>query len=219
MGPTRLAAMLAAVVAQGITQAAPALRAQTVPEALAAAGEHGEDLYDAAAANDWSAAERRLRALDADAARLAATAQHERLRPQLLALRHSIARRRRRDTMEQANQVTLAVADMTEPYAPAIPVEVTRLDCYGRELTIWSEADVVGRLEVATRGVRHEWDRVRPAVSARDRATAGRFEALVARLERGGSSGYYRRLAGRVLAQVDDLERVFAVPSSPEVGT
>ena len=119
--------------------------------------------------------------------------------------------------MVEANQATLIAANMTAPYAPRVPVEVTRLDFYGRQLEIWAETGAAARLDSATRGVRHEWDAVHPAVSARGPAVARRFDALVTRLERAGSPAEYRRLAQLELAQVDDLERVLeaSAPRTP----
>lgn len=202
---TLLAAPAPPVWAQGDTVKA----ARPVPTALAAAGEHGENLYDAAKARAWRTAGRRLKALEADVARLSTQPDAGRLQGEVDSLRQSVARRQQQATMVEANQVTRTVADMTAAYAPRVPVEVTRLDFYGRELEIGSEAGVTARLESAARGIRHEWDAVRPAVSARDSLVARKFDGMVTRIERARSPAEYRRLAQEELAEVDDLEHAF----------
>jgi len=111
--------------------------------------------------------------------------------------------------MRLANQVTLNVADMTAPYAPRIPVQVTRLDFYGRELEIWSEAGDASQLKATAQGMRREWEDVRPVVEGRDSAEAKKFGALVTRVERAGTPAADRRLAEAVLEEVDNLEKAF----------
>ncbi|MEO7986995.1 MAG: hypothetical protein ABI766_10715 [Gemmatimonadales bacterium] len=186
-----------------------------VPKVLVDAGEHAENLYDAAKANMWVTAGRRLESLAADVARLHTVADSgsrtgaDRLDREVAALRSSLIRRERHETMVEANQVTLVVANMTGAYEPRVPIAVTRLDFYGRELEIWSEAGAAARLDSAARGVRHEWDGVHSAVSARSPAVARKFDSLVTRVERAESPAEYRRLARQELAEVDDLERVF----------
>jgi hypothetical protein len=204
-----IAALLAAPVARGLAQGDSARAGRPVPTALAAAGEHGENLYDAAKAKAWRTAGRRLKALEADVALLDTQPDANRLQDEVDSLRQSVARRERQATMVHANQVTRIVAEMTEPYAPKVPVEVTRLDYYGRELEIGSETGETPRLVSAVQGIRHEWDAVRQAVSARDSLVARKFDALVTRIERARSSAEYRRPAAEELAEVDDLEHVF----------
>jgi hypothetical protein len=153
-----LGAMSAPMSAQA--DSATAMR-PTVPKALADAGEYGENLYDAAKANDWTGARTRLTALQAAVKHVpvgngASGQAKDSLERNLAALKRSVSRRQRRATMQQANQVTLNVADMTARYAPKLPVQVTRLDFYGRELEIWSGAGDASRL---TRGGRARFGR------------------------------------------------------------
>jgi hypothetical protein len=204
-----IATLLAAPAPRAVAQGDSAKTARPVPTVLAAAGEHGEDLYDAAKARAWRTAGRRLQALEADVARLSTQPDADRLPDEVDSLRRSVARRQRQATMVAANQVTRTVADMTAAYAPRVPVEVTRLDFYGRELEIGSETGTTPRLESAGRGIRHEWDAVRPAVSARDSLVARKFDGMVTRIERARLPAEYRRLAQEELAEVDALERVF----------
>ncbi len=190
------------------------LTSRAIPKALVDAGEYGENLYDAAKANDWASARKRLRALQGVVKQVSVEAgtpgtAEDRLQRSLAALNRAVARRQRRATMEQANQITLNVTDMTTGYASKVPVQVTRLDFYGRELEIWSDPWEPSRLKTAAEGMRREWDVVRPSVQERSQAEAKKFGTLVTRVERAKTSTEYLRLAEPVLDEVDNLEKVF----------
>ena len=185
-----------------------------VPPPLADAGEFGEIVYDHAKANDWKNADARLAALKATVEQLrtlmaSQSAGENRLEEDVLALDRAVIARDRRAAMRVANQVTRDVADMTGTYRPPVPVEVTRLDYYGRELEIWAEANDVPKLQETARAMRREWDAVRPAVEARSAVKAERFGALVARVEKARTPAEFARLATPVLDEVDNLENVF----------
>jgi hypothetical protein len=188
---------------------------QGVPKPLADAGEYGENLYDYARVNDWKNAEARLAALGTavgtlrDETGVPRIAQN-RLERDVDALKRSVALKERLTTMREANRVTLDVADMTAAYQVSVPVEVTRLDYYGRELEIWAEVGTTARLRATAAGMRHQWDLVRPRVEVRGPAEAAKFGALVARVERARTPKAYARLASPVLEEVDHLEAVFA---------
>ena len=91
----------------------------------------------------------------------------------------------------------------------SVPVEVTRLDYYGRELEIWAEVGTIARLKATASGMRRQWDTVRSRVEGNNRAEAEKFEALVARVERARTPKEYSPLTSRVLEEVDHLESVF----------
>jgi hypothetical protein len=133
----------------------------------------------------------------------------DRLGRTVAALNHSVARKQGLRTMREANQVALDVADLTAAYKVSVPVEVTRLDYYGRELEIWAEVGTMARLKATASGRRHEWNAVRSRVEGKNRAEGEKFEALVARAERARTSKEYSPLASRVLDEVDHLESVF----------
>jgi hypothetical protein len=185
-----------------------------VSKALADAGEYGENIYDAAKANDWTVARARLTALNGAVKQVSvekgsAGKAEDSLERNVAALEHSVVRRERRATMQHANRVTLNVADMTAGYALRVPVQVTRLDFYGRELEIWSAAGNASRLKATAEGMLREWDAVRPSVEERDPAEAKKFGALVSRVEVAKVPAEYGRLAGPLLEEVDNLEKVF----------
>jgi hypothetical protein len=187
---------------------------ESVPTSLSDAGEYGENIYDYAKANDWKNAEARLGTLKDTIKNVrgdvkSQSAAVDRLDGNVTALGRAVSAKDRQATMREANQVTLDVANMTTAYRLSAPVEVTRLDYYGRELEIWAEAKDVNKLQATAREMRREWDALRPSVQSHSATQAKKFEALVARVEAAKTPVDYERVATPVLDEVDNLEKVF----------
>ena len=187
---------------------------ENVPTALANAGEYGENVYDYAKANGWKNAEVKLTALR-DAVKTVRTdikdksQAVDRLDANVATLDRAVTAKDRQATMREANQVTLQVADMTAAYKLSVPVEVTRLDYYGRELEIWAQAQDVNKLQTTAREMRQTWDTLRPSIEARSATEARKFDGLVARVESATTPADYARVATPVLNEVDNLEKLF----------
>jgi len=195
--------------------ASPAVtKTESVPTSLSNAGEYGENVYDYAKANDWKNADVKLLALR-DAVKTARTevknqgAAVDRLDANVAILNRAVAAKDRPATMREANQVTVNVADMTAAYELSVPVEVTKLDYYGRELEVWAQAQDAYKLRATAREMRHTWDSLRPAIETHSAAEAKKFDALVARTESAKTPADYERVATPVLNEVDNLEKLF----------
>ncbi len=189
-------------------------KAESVPTSLADAGEYGENVYDYAKARDWKNAEVKLAALKAATRRIRSEDVNKResidsLDGDVAALDLAVTAKDRHLAMRQANQVTLDVAAMSAGYKLSVPVEVTKLDYYGRELEIWAEAQDANKLQATARDMRRTWDALRSSVEAHDAAAARRFDALVAEVEGAKTPADHARLATRVLDEVDNLEKLF----------
>jgi hypothetical protein len=187
---------------------------ESVPTSLADAGEYGENIYDYAKANNWKNAEARLRALKETIKNVRADVKSQgaavdRLDGDVAALYASVSSKDRQETMREANQVTLDVANMTTVYKLSVPVEVTRLDYYGRELEVWAQVKDANKLQMTAREMRREWDTLCPSVQAHSTPEAQKFEALVERVEAAKTPVDYERVAKPVLDEVDNLEKVF----------
>ncbi|HEY0321487.1 MAG TPA: hypothetical protein VGC66_11055 [Pyrinomonadaceae bacterium] len=187
---------------------------ESVPTSLADAGEYGENVYDYAKANDWKNAEARLGTLNETLKKVRADVKSQgaavdRLDGNVAALGRAVSTKDRQATMREANQVTLDVANMTTAYKLRVPVEVTMLDYYGRELEVWAQAKDANKLQATAREMRRTWDALRPSVQSRNAAEAKKFEALVARVEAAQTPVDYERVAKPVLDEVDNLEKVF----------
>ena len=187
---------------------------ESVPASLANAGEYGENIYDYAKANDWKNAGVKLAALK-DAVKSvrteakSQTAAVDRLDANVATLDRAVAAKDRPATMREANQVTLAVADMSTSYKLGVPVEVTKLDYYGRELEIWAEAQDANKLQATAREMRQTWDRLRPSIETHSEPETKKFDALVAQVESAKTPADYARVATPVLDEVDNLEKLF----------
>ncbi len=197
------------------TKAPPKNNGTTPPKALADAGEYGENVYDMAKANDWKKAAEKLNLLKESATRLKSDVQGgggelDRLASGIMALDKAVTSKNRQAAMREANQITLIVANLNAPYKLAVPVEVTKLDYYGRELEIWSAEKDTRKLQAIAIEIRRTWDAVRPSIESHNGAAeAKKFDELVARVEKARTPEEYAQLATPVLDEVDNLEKVF----------
>jgi hypothetical protein len=187
---------------------------ESLPGSLSNAGEYGENIYDYAKAADWKNAVGKLAALRDAAKNVRAEVKNQsaavdRLDTNVAALGRAVAAKDRQAAMREANQVTLDVADMTAAYKLSVPVEVTKLDYYGRELEVWAQAKDANKLQATTGELRRTWDALRPSVQSHSPTEAKKFEALVARVEAAKTPVDYERVAKPVLDEVDNLEKVF----------
>lgn len=192
----------------------------TIPASLVDVGEFGENIYDAARAKDWSAAATKLDAIKKAAAKLPGdfgqpTAEQKKKLDQLAIefanLTEGIAAKNRHMVEVSANQVTLIAVELTIPYNPRLPADVTRLDFLGRELEIWSESNDMDKLQNAAKQIQLTWSRVRPVVETHGGiVTAKTFDKLVTQLMDAKSSKEFSAVAKPILDEVDNLEKVFA---------
>jgi len=183
-----------------------------VPSSITRTGELGEHIYDSAMVNDWTAANKEVKALRHSTSQISHhhTATVQRLHTTVAALDKDVARRDKQATMRDANKVTLIVAELSHPYNPAVPTDIARLDYYGRQLQIWSTTGNMAELRTTARDMRNTWHQVRPEVESRGATTTARnFDQVVSRIDSAKTPQAYRSAARSALNQVDNLERVF----------
>ncbi|PSM50366.1 hypothetical protein C7Y66_04235 [Chroococcidiopsis sp. CCALA 051] len=187
-----------------------------VPVALSQVGESGESIYDMAKINNWTKATANLNSLQSAAKQLDAQiegkskAELARLNSSIVALSQAVNAKDRQSAMRDANQVTLIAAKMTVPFEPRVPVEVTLLDYYGRELDIWTAQGNTAKLRTTTGEMRRTWNALRPSILARGgSAQVKKFDTLITRVEAAKLTSEYGRLATPILDEVDNLEKVF----------
>ena len=187
---------------------------ESPPVSLSDAGEYGENVYDYAKANDWKNAHVKLAALKEAIKKVRSDVKNQsavldRLDTNVVALDRAVKARDRQSAMEEANQVTLGVANITAAYKLSVPVEVTKLDYYGRELEVWAQVKDANKLQATAREMRATWDSLRPTIAAKSATEAKKFDALVAQVESAKTPGDYARVATPVLNEVDNLEKLF----------
>jgi hypothetical protein len=185
-----------------------------VPTSLSNAGEYGENVYDYAKANDWKNADVKLAALKDASKSVRADVKNQsaavdRLATNVATLDRAVVAKDRQATMREANQVTLDVANMTTAYKLTVPVEVTKLDYYGRELEVWAQAKDANKLQATAGEMRQTWDSLRSPIGSRSATEAKKFDALVARVAAAKTPADYARVATPVLNEVDNLEKLY----------
>ncbi len=183
----------------------------TPPQALVDAGEFAENVYDFAKLKDWTKAGAKLSSLEKSlgelkAANLAA--------PPLVETTNSLATavkaKNEIDAMREANQATFLVAEQSAKFNLKVPVEIVKLDYYGREIEILAMTKDDAKLKMTAQAIRQTWNAVKPKIEAKGATkVAAKFESLVAQTEKAASIADYAKVATPILDEVDNLEKVF----------
>ena len=188
-----------------------------VPAALFDVSEDSEDLYDQAFAANWKKASAALAKISRDDARLLRTqpslhARSARIGALITAVKRQIAAQDRPAALRDINQMTRLTIEMSAAYTEPIPVAVSLLDFYGRELQLWAIADNSAHLKSTLSALQTTWQSVRPQVVARPHgANAARaFDAMVARAHAAQTPAKIAKVAPPLLEEVDRLENVFS---------
>lgn len=187
-----------------------------VPKSLFNVSEDSEDLYDQAYASNWNKASAALAKISRDTATLQKTQPSLGKRSDGVAaltgaVKRQIAARDRPAALRDINQMTRLTIEMGAAYAAPIPVEVSLLDYYGRELQVWAVAGDKAHLQSTLGAMQMTWQRVRPQVVARPGGAraAHSFDAIVARAKAAQSAAGTMQVAAPLLEEVDRLENVF----------
>lgn len=184
-----------------------------LPKPLANAGEYAENVYDAAKAKDWKTADAKLSALKDSTAKLQGTSGVKdlgTLRSDTAALEKAVGARDQQATLLASNKATLDAANLSTAFDNPVPVAVTKLDYYGRQVEIQAASGDTAALKQTASEVQRTWDSVRQQVVKNGgTAEAKKFDELVTQLQQANTSGQYGNLATPILDQVDYLEKVF----------
>jgi hypothetical protein len=189
----------------------PGAAADKVPPSLAAAGELGENIYDAVKVGNWKTAHAKLTELKASAEKISALKIGSAdFAATVTKLESAVAANDKTGTLVSANLITLEAANLTAKYNPLVPVEVVKLDFYGRELEIWSQAKDEAKLLETAKMIRRNWDAVKGKIDAKGgKKAVAVFEALVVKTDAAKTPAEFAKLATPILNEVDNLEKVF----------
>jgi hypothetical protein len=176
-------------------------------------GHYAENLYDWGRTGDWTKAQTDLAALKTAVTNLESTGQvtdrHD-ADEHLATIEKAVQAHDKRALMHAANEMTRVAGEISRQFHPKVPVEVTLLDYYGRELELWAEEGNRAKLDETRSKVGETWDTVRPMVVARMGNTeATQFDALIARLAKATNPKDFAAVATPILDSVDLLENVF----------
>lgn len=182
-----------------------------MPTAITDAGEFAENIYDYAKAKNWTKAEAKLSSLEKSANDLkTANLAAPQLNETIGLIDKAVKAKNEIDAMRESNQATLLIADLTAKYNLKVPVEVTKLDYYGREIEIGAMTKDEAKLKQTAQAIRQTWNAVKPKMEAKGASKeAAKFESLVAQTEKAASIADYSKVATPILDEVDNLEKVF----------
>lgn len=181
------------------------------PQALADAGEFAENVYDFAKLKDWTKAEAKLSSFEKSVAELkTANLAAPPLVETTTALATAVKAKNENDAMREANKATFLIAEQSEKYHLKVPVEIIKLDYYGREIEILTMTKDDAKLKTTAQALRQTWNAVKPKMESKGATKeVAKFESLVVQTEKAGSIADYAKVAKPILDEVDNLEKVF----------
>ena len=220
-GPSKNAAAAQAPTVTNNPPGPPPAGGGDVPWAITDLGELGDRIYDDAQANKWTEAENKLSQLNAAAqasrglvggksadqrALQTAKALDEKVR----ALNAAVHSQNREQGMLNANEIVMISGELSEPFTPQVPVEVTRLDYDGRQMKIWAESRKSDKFQATVSDMRDTWNILRPTVLKNGgSAEAKRFDHVVLLWQAATSVPQFNKLADSELQEVAKLEQFF----------
>ena len=211
-----MVAMGSAVAVKAGPKPKPAVAAATKTSAIEELGHYAEDAYDQAKVADWAKGKVSVDGVKAAVRRLGPAERRDaalarQIDGAVSSLDKAVSARDKGAAMREANLLTRLDAELSRPFKPAVPADVTLLDYYGRELEIWSSAGDEAKLRSTVAAMGTTWRSLRRQVVAHGGSNvAGRFDSLVEKAEATGNLDALTRLATPILDEVDRLEGVFA---------
>ncbi len=112
--------------------------------------------------------------------------------------------------MRTANQIIFVVTEMNKNFPKKVPVEVTLLNYYERELEIWIPTGNKPWLDKTAKNISRTWLSIRPLVLAHGNKTeVQKFDMLITTLNHASLFNDYARITTLLQREQDNLERVF----------
>jgi len=171
--------------------------------------------YNAANSGKWNAVAsnvRRIRktALESNLAQIIGGDDTGKINSSLDALEKAASAKDRKSALVAANQLSLAMIYIAGKYNPAIPMGISLLEYYGRELQIWSAFKDPEKLRSTVKDISATWDVLKGPVRARGGIAEEKvISALVFGLEKASSNDEVMRIYPQLLKQVSRLEKLF----------
>ena len=188
---------------------------------IARIGEYGEDIYDFAKLGQWAKANRFLGSLQKSYDRFNATGQNKalasRLGQYLNSLSPLVTAQNRLTAMQIANQITYSTAKYTAKNSAPVPLAVTLLDYYGRELELGSLFGNAAQIQTSQANITRTWNAVQSSViNAGGAKEVKQFDSLVSLVNQPNLFAGYSRLATKILDGADKLETVYLKNPPPD---
>jgi uncharacterized small protein (DUF1192 family) len=127
------------------------------------------------------------------------------------ALQNDISAKNKLASMTESNEITRLAAELNRKFESPVPVQVVTLDYLGRKLQIESVRKDLAALKQTTSEIRSNWNDLKPQLEQKGASSEEkRFDSIVQNLEAAKAAGQFVQLAKRELAEMDNLEKVFA---------
>ena len=112
--------------------------------------------------------------------------------------------------MRSSNQITFVVTEMNKNFPKKIPIEVTLLNYYERELEIWIPSGNKPWLTKTAKNINRTWLSIRPLVlSHGNKIEVHKFDILMVTLNQASLFNDYIEITTLLQREQDNLERVF----------
>jgi hypothetical protein len=188
--------------------------AEQPPYELVQVGASAEELFDAAYATDWSAADEAVRSMSQAQGDLPTNLPQADLVAQLEtylhAVRAHVRSHERAATMDDANRITRLVTDVSDRYQEQVPNDVKLLGFYGRALEVGLAQHNTVALTKAAADVESTWNALRPTLEQRGKSDeVQRFTDIVVELDAAKRPADFVAPARAELAETDNLEKLF----------
>jgi hypothetical protein len=136
--------------------------------------------------------------------------QFKKLIAKIYLLDHAITNKDSQIAMRSSNQITFVVARMNENFPEKIPVEVTLLNYYERELEICIPTRNKPWLGKTARNISRTWLSIRPLVLAHgDTTEVAKFDMLIATLNHASLFNDYTQITTSLQKEQENLEKIF----------
>jgi hypothetical protein len=201
--------------ARAATRETSAAVTPSVPLAIREAQDQAIRIFDAARAEQWGLADRTAEHLAATIVGIRSdtrgdSADVDELDTRTKAMRKTIVLRDRLATMRAANDLTLLTADLSEPYGPRVPVDVDRLEAYGRAAIVASDMADLEQLRSIAGEVQKTWQRLHQAALERgDIDDVRKLDTAVNELAHASHVSEYRQAFMSTKNAIEGIRRSF----------
>jgi hypothetical protein len=188
------------------------------PSALVQVGDVAASLFDAAESSDWGTAGEWVQSLNESASALPDTLPKPdvvaQLQSRLADVRQSASAHQRIETMDDANGITLRVADLAAEYQTPVPYEAVMLGYYGRQLDLGIASAQLSKVTQARTDLRATWERFERVIEGRGALDeARRFTDVLVQLDGAKRLADFVAPTRAERAEADRIEKLFRSPT------
>jgi hypothetical protein len=188
-----------------------------VPAPITNTGEYARQIYEAAQAGHWKQAFNKLAPLSQSSSQIPPNltmvgnkALQDQIRAAINELNTTVSVQDQVRSMTEANIINRDAAELASMFHHTVPLAVTYLDFYGRQLEIASITGDMPLLQQTAKQLAQAWQQLRPIVTQRGGTEqASKLDDVVQKIQSANDSSDYNKLAQNELQQVAQLKTLF----------